>query len=73
MNQKDLQKNEGILKLLEGLVVQVQTWVAREVQLLKLWRQILRQSDLTQLVAAQIHTLATKNKKSQIYTESCTA
>lgn len=44
-------------------MVQVQPWVPGEVQLLELWRQTLRQGDLTQLVTAQIHTLTKKKKK----------
>lgn len=49
-----------ILELLEGLVVQIQTRISRQVQLLKLGGQIFRQGDLAQFVAAQIYTLTTE-------------
>lgn len=34
-------KNDNILELLKGLVVQVEAWVSSQVQFLKLGRQIL--------------------------------
>lgn len=40
--KKKLQGNNDILELLEGLVVQAETRVSRQVQLLKLGRQIFR-------------------------------
>lgn len=40
-------------------MVQVETRVSGQVELLKFRRQILRQSDLSQLVAAQVHALTT--------------
>lgn len=63
--KKHCKKNKAILKLLEGLVVQVETRVSSEVQLLELWRQILRQSDLTQLITTQIHTLTRAKTRCQ--------
>lgn len=59
----------GVLKLLEGFMVQVEARVASEVQLLKFWRQILWESDLTQLITAQVHTL--KNRMLQMEVQSC--
>lgn len=59
---KDTKKSWDVLELLEGLVVQTETGVSGQVQLLELGRQVLRQSDLTQLVTAQIHTLMTEEK-----------
>lgn len=49
-----------ILELLKGLVVQIQTRISCQVQLLKLGRQIFRQGDLAQFIAAQIYTLTTE-------------
>lgn len=40
--KQKLQENNDILELLEGLVVQAETRVSRQVQLLKLGRQIFR-------------------------------
>lgn len=54
------QKYNDILELLQSFVVQVQTRISCQVQLLKLWRQIFRQGDLAQLIAAQIYTLTTE-------------
>lgn len=52
-------------------MVQVETGVSGQVQLLKLGRQILWQSDLTQLVTAQIHTLK-RYKYIYEYSQTCT-
>lgn len=52
-----LQGNNDLLELLQCLVVQAESRVSRQVELLQLGRQILRQRDLTQLVAAQVHAL----------------
>lgn len=56
----NLQKYNDILELLQSFVIQVQTRISCQVQLLKLWRQIFRQGDLTQFIAAQIYTLTTE-------------
>lgn len=56
----NLQKYNDILELLQSFVVQVQTRIPRQVQLLKLRRQIFRQGDLAQFIAAQIYTLKTE-------------
>ena len=61
---KDPQRNNDILELLEGLVVQIETRVSSQVQFLKLGGQILWKSDLAQLITAQIHTLTTNDKMS---------
>lgn len=58
----NLQKSHDILELLQSFVVQVQTRVSCQVQLLKLGRQIFREGDLAQLIAAQIYTLTTEQQ-----------
>lgn len=57
-----IQKGNNILELLKGLVVQIQTRIPCQIQLLKLGRQIFRQGDLAQFVAAQIYTLTTEQQ-----------
>lgn len=57
--RKPLCANDDLLELLQGLVVQAESWVSCQVQLLQLGRQIFRQRDLTQLIAAQVHALKT--------------
>ena len=49
---------QGLLELLQGAVVQVEPGVPGEVQLLQLGGQVLWQGDVTQLITAQVHTLA---------------
>lgn len=53
----NLQNYNDILELLQSFVVQVQTRISCQVQLLQLRRQIFRQGDLAQFIAAQIYTL----------------
>ena len=60
---KDVQQgHRDLLELLEGLVVQVETRVSSQVELLKLGGQVLREGDLTQLITAQIHTLTRRGE-----------
>lgn len=54
-----------VLEQLQALVVQVEAGVAREVELLKLLGKRLGQSDLGQLVAAQVDTLRERRTESQ--------
>jgi len=51
-------------------VVQVETRVSSQVQLLKLGGQVLWQRDVTQLIAAQIHTLATEEEALMSHTHT---
>lgn len=58
----NLQQYNDILELLQSFVVQVQARISCQVQLLKLRRQIFRQGDIAQFIAAQIHTLTTEQQ-----------
>lgn len=51
-------------------MVQIEARVSGQVQLLKLGWQILRESDLAQLIAAQIHTLTTEGKDVNVHTNA---
>lgn len=53
-------------------MVQAESRVSCQVELLKLGGQIFRQSDLTQLVAAQVHTLKTSGGDVYIHVDNNT-
>ena len=50
-------RQEDVLELLQGVVVQVEAGVSCQVQLLQLGGEVFRKDDLTQLITAQVHTL----------------
>lgn len=51
-------------------MIQIETRVSSQVQLLELWGQILWEGDLAELITAQIHTLTKEEKMSVLSGQS---